>query len=434
MTISYFKDILSHLRALTSGTQWEGHLLCVGGCCRDMLLGREIKDIDMVVDIPRGGILFVRWLDEEGLLGGKAELFEEFGTTKFHLAAFPETELECVNTRREYYPDHDTRNPVTSFGTLMEDCMRRDLTVNSLYIRVSDSEVVDPCGQGLQDIASRTIRCTAPPRKSLYEDPLRILRTARFAARLGWDIEPDTYGAMCDLHPRLRILTPARIRGEVEGILTDCDPVRGLSILRDAGALGEIFPTLGSGEGRERWDESLRLIGNLPPGDPETMWTAFLRQMGDVGSVIGTLTRMGCPPAMRAKVGFLIGEMDSLPRRLPVIAKDLRALQARCRDRGTFDALMDLGIAMGKGGSDCGETEACCREMLRLTRRMEEEGSALFPYRPPLDGDEIMHLAGIGPGRKVRECMDYLFTLSCENPLRSREEFEAALLDAYPSL
>ena len=391
-----------------------------------MILGEEIKDVDMVVDLPEGGIRFVQWLGDGGLLEGNPQLFPEFGTTKFHLRAFPETELECVNTRKEAYPDFHSRNPVTGFGTLEEDCMRRDLTVNSLYIRVSDSVVVDPCGHGLDDIRGKVIRCTAEPGKSLYEDPLRILRTARFAARLGWDIEPLTLEAMKSLHSRLMILTPARVRGEIEKILLDRDPVRGLSILRESGAIPEIFPEI-LPDREEDWAGSMGILGSLDHRDPERAWAAFLWQLHDPSRGGAMLERMGYSQKMKGRVVLLLSELRTLRSSGEITHSSVRRLHSRCRSEEAFLSLMALGLAEEKTFPLPDGQGSICRTILSMTGKMKEEGSTLFDYRSPLDGDEVMRLMGLPPGKKVKECMDFLFDLCCENPLRTEEEFISEL-------
>lgn len=93
------------IRHLTAGTEWEGHVYAVGGCCRDLLLGASIKDIDLVVDLPSGGIRFAKWLEEKRFLVGKVVVYESFGTAKCRLKEAPDVELECVMTRKEKYLD-----------------------------------------------------------------------------------------------------------------------------------------------------------------------------------------------------------------------------------------------------------------------------------------------------------------------------------------
>lgn len=136
----YFK-IKEHLRTLIKGTEWEGHVFTVGGCVRDELMGSEIKDIDLCVNLPSGGIRFAEWLRDNGYTMKGVTIYPNYGTAMLHLKAFPDVELEFVQTRKEKYIDHSCRNPATAFGIIEDDCMRRDLTINALYSNVSTDEI-----------------------------------------------------------------------------------------------------------------------------------------------------------------------------------------------------------------------------------------------------------------------------------------------------
>lgn len=161
MQHSQYIALRHHIRDIIIDTQWDGHVFCVGGCVRDDLMGNEIKDIDLVVDIPNGGVLFAQWMHDNGFAKGNVVSYPSYGTAMFRLKAFPEVELECVQTRKEKYPDQSSRNPVTAFGTIANDCMRRDLTINSLYLNVSTNQLIDITGRGVEDIKNRV--CSSSP-------------------------------------------------------------------------------------------------------------------------------------------------------------------------------------------------------------------------------------------------------------------------------
>ena len=116
--------------------------------------------------------------------------------------------------------DHSCRNPETAFGSIEEDCMRRDLTINALYTNVSTGEVVDITGKGVNDIRNHVVRTPAAPDLTYDDDPLRILRCIRFASRYGWEIEQDTYDGMVRNVQRLAIITKERVRDELDKMLT----------------------------------------------------------------------------------------------------------------------------------------------------------------------------------------------------------------------
>ena len=244
MDKSIYIEIRDRLKTLISGTEFENRVFFVGGCCRDDIMGCEIKDIDISVALPDGGIRLAQWLHAEGHTVSEPSVFHDYHTAKFRLAEYPEIELESVQTRKESYPDRESRNPVTSYGTHEEDCMRRDLTVNALYQNVSTGEIVDITGKGLDDIHDHIIRTPADPYRTYDEDPLRILRCVRFAARFGWEIEKETLAAMVEMVPRMSILTPARISEEFLKMLQDDRPAMAVELLCDIKAIGYILPCI----------------------------------------------------------------------------------------------------------------------------------------------------------------------------------------------
>lgn len=160
MTKEKFKEILSYISTAIRGTEYENHVFAVGGSVRDFVMGRPIKDIDMCIDLPDGGINFANWLKDHGYTKGSVVIYPTYGTAMFHLVAFPEEEIEVVQTRGEQYHDKGSRNPQVTFAPIEEDAFRRDLTINSLYINVSSDEIIDPTGYGMKDIKDKI--CRAP--------------------------------------------------------------------------------------------------------------------------------------------------------------------------------------------------------------------------------------------------------------------------------
>ena len=179
MTINEYLLVIETLKEIIKGSEFEGHVYTVGGCERDKHLRRDIKDIDLVVDLEDGGIRFAKWLENNKHTIGSIVIYERFGTAMFRLADFPNLELEVVQTRKESYNNVDSRNPDTSYGTIIEDCKRRDFTINALYHNISTNEDLDLTGLGLRDIKDEIIRTCGDPDIIFTDDPLRILRAVR---------------------------------------------------------------------------------------------------------------------------------------------------------------------------------------------------------------------------------------------------------------
>ena len=156
MTREEFKKITEYIGSIIKGTSFEGHVFAVGGSVRDFYMGNDIKDIDLVIDLPNGGVDFANWCKEQGYTK-TVVIYETYGTAAMKIL---NQDIECVMTRGEKYLDDGTRNPTVEFADLKEDAFRRDLTINDLYYNVSTGEILDPTGYGIKDINNKI--CRAP--------------------------------------------------------------------------------------------------------------------------------------------------------------------------------------------------------------------------------------------------------------------------------
>lgn len=214
-----------------------GHeVALVGGPVRDALLGRESSDLDLTTSAKPE--------DTERILDAWGEatwdMGREFGTIGARRGA---TVVEVTTYRADAY-DGRTRKPVVAFGeNLTEDLVRRDFTVNAMALRLPDLEFVDPHG-GLEDLAAGRLRTPGPAEVSFGDDPLRMMRAARFAAQLGFDVAPQVRVAMGDMAESLGIVSAERIRDEFSKLVLAPDPVTGLRLLVDTGLADVMLPEL----------------------------------------------------------------------------------------------------------------------------------------------------------------------------------------------
>lgn len=213
-----------------------GHRLhLVGGVVRDLALDDvEPVDVDLTTDAPpdRTKALLGDSVDERWTQG------ERFGTIGCRIGG---TAFEITTYRAESY-DPTSRKPVVDFGTTLEgDLVRRDFTINAMAIEPLDVELVDLHG-GLADLDARRLRTPGPPERSFDDDPLRMLRAARFTARFGLTVEPEVLAAMRSRAPRLAIVSAERVHDELVKLLAGPDPARGLALLDTAGLLDAVLP------------------------------------------------------------------------------------------------------------------------------------------------------------------------------------------------
>jgi tRNA nucleotidyltransferase/poly(A) polymerase len=224
----------------------------VGGFVRDLIIGRFPNDLDIMVEPSAlqntrlAGITFSKILASKYSLRDPV-VFERFGTAKLIIDGL---EVEFVMPRKEYYED-DSRNPDTEIGTLMQDALRRDFTVNALFLNLNGNEILDLTGLGLSDIENKIIRAADSCAAGVIfkQDPLRILRAVRQSLQLNFQIDPSTYAAMKDAVKRIEIVSPERIRDEINKILTQPNPSQAFKTLDDIGLLSEILPEIANLKG-----------------------------------------------------------------------------------------------------------------------------------------------------------------------------------------
>lgn len=234
------------LKSSISGTEWEGRVFAAGGYVRDQLLGKDAKDLDIVVDAPNGGIAFAEWLTHKignYTAGSNPVVFPRFGTAKINLDGVTHNginlsgfEIEAVMPRGEKYIA-GSRKPDTFYSNLKQDAERRDLTFNALFKNLSTGKVLDLTGMGINDLKQGVVRTPTDPNQTFTDDPLRLLRVIRFATKYGYKIPESLLLAMKNNSHQLQNISKERVRDEFNKILQTGNPKMGFELLRDTGLL-----------------------------------------------------------------------------------------------------------------------------------------------------------------------------------------------------
>ncbi len=212
-------------------------LAVVGGPVRDALLGRDTHDLDFTTDAEPDEILRI----VTPVSSTQWDIGRAFGTIGARVKG---EQVEITTYRADSY-DGTTRKPVVAFGDSLEgDLTRRDFTVNAMALRVPDVKLVDPTG-GVEDLVAGRLRTPIDPAVSFGDDPLRMLRAARFAAQLGFDVEDATRDAIGKLRQTLEIVSAERIQSELTRTMQTDDPVRGIRVMVETGLADEFLPELG---------------------------------------------------------------------------------------------------------------------------------------------------------------------------------------------
>jgi len=233
------KDVIKRIADSITGTQFENYTYIVGGYVRDKIMEKVSNDLDIVVELPDGGINLAHFLYHKGI-ASRPVIFKRFGTAQ---VVIDEHKIELVMTRKESYKINN-RKPDVKPGTIEDDIYRRDFTVNSLVMNVMNKKIRDISGKGMPDIKAKIIRATSDPKSIFTEDPLRILRAVRFAVQLGFSIEEKTLAAIVANTQMLQHISRERIRDELIKILLSPAPAEGIRMMINYEIMQYVIPEI----------------------------------------------------------------------------------------------------------------------------------------------------------------------------------------------
>ena len=398
-----------------------GHrLYLVGGVVRDLMLGSLTAqdDIDLTTDAHPPAIkALVAPLATDVWSQG-----ERFGTIGARVRG---RAVEITTHRAEAY-DPASRKPVVSFGhSIVDDLSRRDFTINAMAVHLPRRELLDPYG-GAADLAARRLRTPLSPAESFGDDPLRMLRAARFLPRFDLDAEPGLEAAAAELAPRLAIVSVERIRDEMERLLAVADPARGLAFLLRTGLLGGAVPALAALDASAR-AEACELAA--APGPPRVRRAGLFGPLGPEGAA-PALAALRYPNAeaeatlrlLWAVPSALAPEPGSHSAGAAVVSGSagpsgsggsLDEAVRRVVDRIGLAAMGDLErLAVNIASSSSGVPSAAPPpdDGLAFFRRFRElaEQEDLADLAPPVDGRRVMKELGLPPGPAVGAALDRL--------------------------
>ncbi len=438
-----YGGLLRTIGEIAAGKGIEAY--AVGGVVRDLQLGLDTRDVDFVTVGRGSGIALAEAVAEE--LGGRpVHVYPKFGTASIRLAATdPEKEdvvLEFVGARRESYRT-DSRKPIVEEGSLQDDLERRDFTVNAMAADLHPARyglLIDLFG-GMADLEHRVLRTPLPPGKTFEDDPLRMIRAARFAAQLRFDVDEDVFDAMREQSHRVDMLSQERITEELQKMMCADVPSIGFKILFGTYVLQRILPELSDLQGVETVDghrhkdnfyHTLQVLDNLvemtwnrPCAD--TLWLRWAALLHDVAK---PMTKR-----FSQRTGWTFhGHEDVGSRLIPKLFKELRLptdermkyVQEMIRLHHRPVALVDEDVtdsAVRRLLIEAGEhvddlmtlvrADVTSKNPRRVRRYLEafdrveekfkevEEKDRLRNFQPPVDGHEIMDVLGIDEGVSI---------------------------------
>ncbi len=467
-------ELLLFERIAETGARMQVEVYVIGGFVRDKIIGRPTSDADIVcvgnaIDLANGVAAYYTPKPT-------VSFFKNFGTAHFKIQ---ETDghfldVEFVGARKESYRAA-SRKPDIIPGTLEDDQNRRDFTINALAVSLNKNNygrLIDPFN-GLRDLEQKRIHTPLDPLTTFSDDPLRMLRAIRFAAQLGFEIDSETFNAIIQDADRIRIISQERITEEINKMIATPQPSVGFDLLFRTGLLQIIFPKMADLSGAEYIDghghkdnfyHTLQVLDNIAvkTNDLWLRWAAILHDIGKPATkkfepghgwtfhgheVVGG--RM--VPKIFDQLKLPMNEKMRFVRKLVELhLRPISLTKENITDSAIRRLLFDAGEEIDSLMILC-EADITSRNKQKVKRYLEnfelvrkrlaevEEKDRIRNWQPPVSGEMIMEIFGIGPSRKVGDLKNLIREAilegEIENSIEAASQYmlrKAAEMDLKP--
>ena len=448
---------LEYLTQLVKSGPFKGRVFLAGGAVRDMELGKDPKDLDVVVTGGiDAGMEFAKWATRQmgnNKEGSNPVVFPQYGTAKFTLQGIThngidlsEIDIEAVATRKEKYTQGSRKPQVTS-GDLADDVNRRDFTVNSLLKDLTTGEILDLTGKGKEDIRRGVVQTPLDPDIIFTEDPLRILRAARFAIKYDWDLPMFMIRSMKKNSPKLENISFERIRDEIDKMLLTGAPQRAIKLLKITGVLDYIIPEFkASYKMTQNVHHKHAVFAHSMDVLSKTKPVLVQRLMGLFHDIGKTVTRSVTPTGvhfygheyegakMVAEIMRRLKYPNELTKSVVLGVNSHMRLKSGGPDsiKLSDKALRKFKVEMGEELENIldvihadnishSEASSMPAQIENIRTRLSTLGATAEKPKLPLTGEDLK-LAGIKPGPIYAEILSAVLEKWYENPSLSKEE------------
>lgn len=445
---------LQFLSNIIQNSEWSGRVYLAGGAVRDEIMGKPVKDIDIVVTAKDGGIEFANWITKKvGAYkdGANPVIFPRFGTAKFNLRGaqldgidLSDVDIESVMTRSEKYSP-GSRKPDVLYADLKTDAERRDLTVNSLFKDLTTGKILDLTGRGIEDIKNGVVRTPLNPDITFEDDPLRMLRVVRFATKYQWKVPKSLIQALKKNAPKLKNISKERIQDELNKMLLTDYPDKAIKLMTYTGLMNDVIPefmaTVGVTQNKYHKDDVfhhiLEVLKNTPPslkarlaaifhdiGKPQTKTVepdgaVHFYDHEEVGAQIArdALTRLRYPSDVIESVAKLVDThmrlKDAGPNGDKVSDKALRRFMS--------DLGGDLNDSLGLLNADNVSHAVASimpNQIPNIKARMNHIQTQQSVVKPklPINGNDLLTTFNLKPGPIIKKMLAAVQDAWYENP------------------